>query len=254
MPEKTVVLDDQVADVIRNVRVRGNVAYVEQQLDRDLYVRVNKVLEALGGKWDRRARGHVFETDPSEKLMAAVSAGQAVDVKKSVEFFETPREVGNLLIMEASIQPGMKVLEPSAGRGALADLVREVCPDCELHVVEPEKGNRRILKEKGHRLVGSDFMKFKKKGYDRVVMNPPFSRQQDIDHVTRAYGLLKPGGRLVSVMSAGTKFRTNKKALAFQRLIEDAGGTVEDLPPESFRESGTLVNAVIVTLDKPRGS
>lgn len=247
---RTVVLDDEVLAVIHGMRVEGNVAYIEGQLDRDLYLRVNKALEALGGKWDRRARGHVFQGDPTEKLMQAAATGQAVDVKRTVEFFETPPEVGHLLIQRASIEPGMKVLEPSAGRGALADLVRETCPDCEIHVVEPEKESRGFLRQKGHKLVGSDFMKFRRKGYDRVVMNPPFSKQQDIDHVRRAYGLLKPGGRLVAVMSGGTKFRTNRKAEEFRALVARAGA-IEDLPPESFRESGTLVNTVLVTLDRP---
>lgn len=247
---RSVIIDDAVRDVLLQAVVEGNVLRITQQLDRDLYVRVNKILDALGGKWNRKLRGHVFDGDPSQKIMDAVSTGQAVDVKKSVEFFETPPAVGHLLIQEASIQPGMKVLEPSGGHGALADLVREVCPDCELHVVEPEKENRRILKEKGHRLVGSDFMKFKKKGYDRVVMNPPFSNQQDVDHVLRAYKALAPGGRLVSVMSPSWRFRTNKKSQAFREFVEELGASVIDLPAESFRESGTLVNSVMVTLDK----
>ncbi len=61
-------------------------------------------------------------------------------------------------------------------------------------------------------------------GFDRVVMNPPFERQQDIDHVSRAAGMLKPGGRLVSVMSAGVTFRENNKTRWFRDLIETFAG------------------------------
>jgi type I restriction-modification system DNA methylase subunit len=249
MQKKTVVLSEDVAAVLRRAKVDGNVVRIEERLDRPLYEEVNKILEALGGKWNRKVRGHVFEGDPLEKLAHALVTGEALDVKKTYEIFETPPAVADLLIDRASIQPGMRVLEPSAGRGALADRVREVCPDCTLHVVEPERANRMVLKDKGHRLVGADFLRFKKGRYDRIVMNPPFARQRDIDHVKHAFRLLKPGGRLVSVMSAGVKFRDNKKALAFRNLVE-RHGTVEDLPPESFAEAGTGVNAVVVTLDR----
>lgn len=250
---KTKVIDipEDVMRVLAELEVEGNVVRIVQQLDRDLYVRVNKVLEAIGGKWNRKVRGHIFEGDPSEKIREAIESSRVVNVKKTVEFFETPTDLAHQLVEMAAIGPMMKILEPSAGRGAIADAIREACPDCPLEVVEVETSNRKVLKEKGHRLVGKDFLKFRKKGgYDRIVMNPPFSRQQDIAHVTKAFGLLAPGGRLVSVMSAGVKFRQDKKALAFRELVDDHG-VVEDLPPESFIESGTGVNAVVVTLDKP---
>jgi 16S rRNA G1207 methylase RsmC len=94
-------------------------------------------------------------------------------------------------------------------------------------------------------------MKYRKKKplYDRILMNPPFSKQQDIDHVLHAWKFLKPGGRLVAIMSGGTDYRTNKKAVAFQNLVAEHGH-IEPLPEGSFEESGTGVNTVLVVLDK----
>jgi len=245
------IFEPDVLDVLREVRIEGNVARIVQQLDRDLYTRVNKVLEALGGKWNRKLRGHVFEEDPSERLMQAVLTGTAVDPKKAFEFFETPPGLAVQLASMADIEPGMRVLEPSAGRGAIADAIRDFCPQCVLEVVEINPRDREVLKTKGHKIVGKDFLKFKRKGYDRVVMNPPFSRGQDVDHVKRAFGLLKPGGRLVSVMSASVKFHGGKKFAAFREMVANYGGAIEDLPEESFREAGTLVNSIVVTLQRP---
>ena len=39
----------------------------------------------------------------------------------------------------------------------------------------------------------------------------------------------------------------NYKKFARER-IEEMGGTIEDLPPESFKASGTGVNTVLVTI------
>lgn len=249
--KKVVHIDDDIKNLLMNLRIEGNIAYITQQLDRDTYMRLNKALEVLGGKWNRSARGHIFPGDPSEKIAEAMQEGQVVDVKKTYEFFATPPGIANMLVARAGIEPGMKVLEPSAGHGAIADVVRAMCNDCQVDVIEIEPSNRVVLKESGYKLVGKDFMKYRKKKplYDRIVMNPPFSKQQDIDHVLHAWKFLKPGGRLVSVMAASIGFRTNKKAEAFQELLS-THGTMEDLPEESFKESGTGVNTVMVVIDK----
>ena len=36
----------------------------------------------------------------------------------------------------------------------------------------------------------ADFMEF-----DKIVMNPPFEKKQDVKHILRAYSLLKNGGK-----------------------------------------------------------
>jgi predicted RNA methylase len=246
---RTVEIDDQVKDILLRAQIEGNVLRIVEQLPRDVYERVNKVLAALGGKWDRRSRGHVFADDPAERVAQAVGTGRAVDIKKSFEFFETPRQLAELMVQRAApLTAGMKILEPSGGRGSIAQAAREMCPECPLDVVEIEESNRKALKEQGFKLVGKDFLKFKKKGYDRVLMNPPFSKQQDIDHVLHALKRLKPGGVLVAIMSKGVQFRTNKKAEKFRQVVEERGGTIEELPAGTFEESGTSVATVMVTI------
>jgi type I restriction-modification system DNA methylase subunit len=86
--------------------------------------------------------------------------------------------------------------------------------------------------------------------FDRVVMNPPFAGQQDIDHVTHAFGFLRPGGRLVAIMAAGVLFRENRKAVEFRALVDAADGTIEENDEGAFKVSGTGVRTVTVTMDR----
>jgi 16S rRNA G1207 methylase RsmC len=86
--------------------------------------------------------------------------------------------------------------------------------------------------------------------FDRVAMNPPFADGADVVHVTRAFGMLAPGGKLVAIMSAGVEFRSDKKTVAFRELVAANGGTIERLPEDSFRESGTSVRTVIAEITK----
>ena len=81
--------------------------------------------------------------------------------------------------------------------------------------------------------------------YDRVVMNPPFAAGNlDIDHVLHAYEFLKPGGRLIAIMSASVEFNDSVKARSFREMVKRQGGHFNDNPARSFSSVGTNVNTV----------
>ncbi|HIE1895971.1 TPA: PLxRFG domain-containing protein [Pseudomonas aeruginosa] len=171
-----------------------------------------------------------------------------------LDFFPTSAAVTEEAVDAADIQEGMDVLEPSAGMGHMADAIREqtgVEPD----VVELSGERRELLEAKGYNLVGSDFMNVSSKQYDRIVMNPPFSKGRDIQHVQHAYSLLKPGGRLVAIMGEGAFFQSNKAAENFRAWLDGLGATSERLPEGSFMDPAlpvnTGVNARMVVIDKP---
>ena len=81
-------------------------------------------------------------------------------------------------------------------------------------------------------------------------MNPPFENLQDIDHVLHAFKFLKPGGRLVAVMSPGPFFRKDRKCQDFREWFDSLGGEAVDLPEGSFKESGSGINTKLVVIDK----
>jgi hypothetical protein len=89
-------------------------------------------------------------------------------------------------------------------------------------------------------------------GYDRIIMNPPFSKGRDIQHVRHAYELLRPGGRLVAIMGEGAFFHGNKAA---EFPHGWTGATSERLPDGSFMDPSLPVNtgvaARMVVIDKP---
>ncbi len=92
------------------------------------------------------------------------------------------------------------------------------------------------------------------------MMNPPFSRNQDIRHVMRALDFLRPGGRLVAIMSPHFTFAQDALSRTFRKLIGYpdssaqgvgadqivADATVEMLPAGTFTAEGTNVASVLV--------
>ncbi len=101
----------------------GTLGKLTQQLDRKTYLDVNKMLEKLGGKWNRKMGGHLFEHDPRPAL-APLEEGNdlTIDVWG---YFQTPPAVVNRILELMDAREGDLILEPSAGSGAiLAEALR----------------------------------------------------------------------------------------------------------------------------------
>lgn len=243
-------INNTVLDVLGNCRVEENVLYLPANLDRKVYTDVNKVLEAVGGKWNRKAGGHVFDHCPSDEIDDIILTGEYTDKKKEFQFFPTPTEVAERLCDFAGINENTTVLEPSCGKGNIADAVWKRAPK-RLLGIELNKDMAQYLKGKPYEVItGQDFLLYEGEQWDRIIMNPPFSHQQDIDHVMKAYELLAPNGILVSVMSVSFRFRSNKKSEEFRDFLETVGASQFDLSEGAFKESGTMIRTCVVVITK----
>ena len=235
--------------VLSRAEINGNALRIAEQLDRSMYQRTNKVLEAAGGKWDRKAQSHLFDDDAFSRIDQILLTGQIEVPKDEFNFFPTPPEVVERLMEIADVQPGMSALEPEAGRGdiALACAEAGAIVDC----IEFMQANYDFLTTLGqfNSIRHMDFLALEPQpSYDRIVMNPPFLKQADIRHVQHALRFLKPEGLLTSVMSASVTYRDNRLTQDFRNLLRSRGGDIEALPEGAFKTSGTLVNTVIVTI------
>lgn len=231
---------------------------IPQQLPRPLYVQVDKVLRAFGGVWNRKAKSHLFDVDAQGLVYSVIEAGEYIDPKKAYEFFETPPDLADLMVERADLADGQRILEPSAGKGAILEAIWRKGGGYakELSIVELCSQFVDHLRAQNWFVNHADFLECGSDdnedywSFDRVIMNPPFSRFQDIDHVLHAWGMLKPGGRLVSVMLGSWEWRNTAKTVAFRQWIEETGADVEHLPPGTFRASGTMVRSVLVSANK----
>lgn len=249
---------DNILDILGECRTEGNTLFLpDRQLERSIYQAVNKVLESIGGKWDRKAKGHVFAAgDPAELLDNVILAGKITDFKKQYQFFPTPKPVSEKMCELAELDATCIVLEPSCGKGDLADVIYEAGVK-ELVGLELNREMEKSLTGKPYTtLTGIDFLEFVKDPgiktpWTRIVMNPPFSRQQDIDHILTAYGILQPGGILVSVVSESPFFRSNKKSVDFRAFLEEREAVIVPLDEGAFKESGTMVRTRLMKIVKP---
>lgn len=238
-------IENEVLAVLSAGRCDGNVYYLPQrQLDRKMYESVNKVLTALGGKWNRSSKGHVFGVECADVLDGAIESGTYTK-PSDMGWFPTPQVIAERVVDMADIHDGMRVLEPSAGTGALAGVaIMEHVAD--VRCVEIDAGRAMMIRDTwGCDCMCADFLQvLPEPVYDRVVMNPPFAKRADIHHVNHALKFLKPGGKLVSIMSGGIAFREDRLTTDFRAQCE----SIEALPDGAFHESGTDVRTVVVVI------
>ena len=247
MEKVSLKITDHVRELLKKTSISGVTLRLIGQFSRKDYVAVNKVLEALGGKWSREENSHIFTSNPREAIDNIINGGSLVDKKKTFELFETPQEVIEKMLELANIKDTDRVLEPSAGKGKIAWEILNYSK--KLDVCEMQADLFVALKADGFKIVGADFLVYTGKKYDKIIANPPFSNGKDIDHVMQMWKLLRKGGRIVSVMAKSFVFREQKKWKTFREFVETHGYWIE-LDEGSFKESGTMVNSVIVVLEK----
>lgn len=185
----------------------------------------------------------------ADLAVARNNAEQGVQVIAAPQLFETPVELAKQMAELAGIEPGHRVLEPSAGTGRLL----QAMPLESIDVVAIEwnsdlaaylKSTLSNLQIKQQDFLETDRSELGK--FDRIVMNPPFKDAQDIRHILYAWELLRPGGRLVAICADGP--RQHKRLLPHVKAM---GGTWQSLPADTFAQAGTHVRAALIVMERP---
>lgn len=169
-----------------------------------------------------------------------------VKVVSAPQLFPTPPDIAAKMVKYANIQGNSRILEPSAGTGALLDAMKLNFNSKITTAVEINKTLADALDSKYHfvNVICADFLTCNGNlgTFDRIIMNPPFINGEDIKHIRHAQTMLNPEGILVALCANGPRQRA-----AFM----DEAKYWEDLPEGSFKEQGTGVNVALMVLTAP---
>lgn len=216
--------------------------------------------EGIGGKErDKAANSALTEWDRAMTMyFAQQKKNSRTKSQEGTDYFATPEPLGLKMVEWANIKPGDKILEPSAGHGAIARWFPETN---DRTVIEPsnELGSRlkmvttADLKREwfeDHHIVNK---------YDAIIMNPPFGSggKTAIDHLDKATQHLRDGGRVVALIPTGPAadkkfdkwfYAEDKNGKSLRPDLQLAG--MVELPSVTFERAGTTVRARIVIIDK----
>jgi protein-L-isoaspartate O-methyltransferase len=183
---------------------------------------------------------------PFDAMRDTLRAG--VKAVSAPQLFPTPPDLAARMVELADIEPGQRVLEPSAGTGAILRELDAFGDSCEVTAVEISHTLADALRARSHtktKVLAEDFLECNGNlgQFDRIVMNPPFADGADIKHIRHAMTLIKPGGRIVAICANGPR-----QQAALKPLAEGSKGLWEELPEGTF--AGTGVRAVLAVFNE----
>jgi len=166
------------------------------------------------------------------------------------DFYPTPEAV-TLRMLEGHDITGKIVLEPSAGKGNIVDVLKDHGA-AEVITCEINDDLRTIIGTKS-RVIGSDFFTVEShmvSHIDYIIMNPPFSNAQA--HILHAFDIAPAGCKIIALCNYDTiKNDYTEQRKQLKKIIEQHGSTA-DLG-ECFKESErtTGVRVGLINLQKP---
>ena len=242
-----------VEEILKHCTLEDGVLKLPQvQFNKKSYAEAKKWIEEAGGSWQGwKVQGFTFPFNP-ERVFSILKDGKRCNLQQDYQFFETPADVADWLVMLAGgIHEDDTVLEPSAGRGALIKAIHRACPSVTVECYELMPENREFLHTLSNViLLDEDFTKDSVGSYTKIIANPPFSGNQDIEHVRLMYDRLEQGGTLAAIISQHWKFASEKKCIDFRNWLEEVHGEVFEISAGEFKESGTSISTMAVVIKK----
>ena len=211
--------------------------------------------EDVGGKENDR---NIVSTDSDYDRAKAFYFARGKKTAKNkaaegVDYFATPEPVGYKMVQWANVKAGDKILEPSAGHGAIS---RFFSPTTENTIIEPSGrlAPQAQMNTENAKLINGVFEDLHiSNKYDAITMNPPFGTggKTAIEHLSKAFRHLREGGRVIALIPRGgmadkrfTKWYESDEAKNAHMVGEVL------LPNVTFERAGTKVATRIVIIDK----
>ncbi len=242
-----------VEDILKHCTLEDNVLKLPRvQFNKKSYAEAKKWIEEAGGSWQGgKVQGFTFPFN-ADRVFSILHEGKRCNLQQDFQFFATPPEVADWLVMLAGgVHEDEKVLEPSAGTGAIIDAIHRSCKDLVVDCFELMPENKELLSKKSNiNILGDDFTTYDLGLYDKIIANPPFSKNQDIRHVRRMYEHLNNGGTVAAIMSCHWKIASEKECADFREWLKDVHAKVCDIEEGSFKQSGTGIETTAVIIQK----
>lgn len=218
------------------------------QFDKTDYQRLRAALLKAGATYKRSAF-HFPSVERAEEVISQLLQGERVNFKKSLQYYPTPEPVADRLFQGVDVS-GKVVLEPSGGEGALVEQALKRGADRVL-TAELHTDFHQTLRQKGAEVIGDDLLALTAedvKDVDVVIMNPPFTKGQDVDHVNHLLEILPPTAEIHAIMSGSIRHHSQSKYERFRDYLSEVGSVPEVIEKGAFQSSGTQVETCLVRI------
>lgn len=228
--------------------VDGKLQLPKQQLAH--YDDISRLMGKAGGRYVTGRKQFAFDAGiDCADLLRRLVAGETVNFQQEYQFFATPEakavEAAKEVEKSLGTLRGKRILEPSAGEGALANVARRM--GAEVVAIEAWNVNAIKLRAQGYNVIERDFLSVTPEEigtFDAVLANPPFTRNQDIQHVMHMLQFIRPGGALSVIMSTSWLEGKTRAHAQFKEFLATQNVAITQIEAGAFKESGTPVPTV----------
>lgn len=212
-------------------------------LEATLYQNVAIVLNACGVVWDRKQKTHIVSDAALATLRSALASGSYYDSVRALEFYATSpnmaRSLARVLEEHIGSRENPRILEPSAGEGALIEAALEIMPHANITAVELDPVRfahlqRKYANDERVEVLNMDTTEYSETGFDAVLMNAPF--EWSAEHVKHAWKRINDIGWVVGI--AMTTRRKDRETAVF---LQERDAIVWPTDEDAF--VGTTVGA-----------
>ena len=217
---------------------------------RESFVKLYEELDSSA--WERRKPGNPEEGTGGKKedaknfsirsrwarAIQVFEARTSVERKENLEDFQTPEPIGLKMVEWLDSKNGERVLEPSAGEGAISRWLSIGTKNTLIETNSKKAATAKLVtpnsksvtdKFEDHNIINK---------YDGIVMAPPVGKE--LDHLEKAFKHLAPNGRLVTLI----KMQENTRELLSSLYKKDRSLTqvAEILLPNILNTNGSRIN------------
>lgn len=198
------IIDRNISDILKQGTFdRWNKYYLPNiKLDRKDYLKCNDVLTSLWFVWNKKEKAHITDQEIDwlqEDLNEILENGEVMTIKEyrdKFQAFYTPKSIASRMCELLEIKENQTILEPSAWIWNIVKvLLDEYVKEFKLFVNEIDENKIKELEKIkwiDWEIINKDFLDFIwVMEYDRIILNPPYSKNQSIKHILKAYSLLK---------------------------------------------------------------
>lgn len=181
------------------------------------------------------------------------------------DFYPTPLNLIHKLLSKVDFKYISNVLEPSGGKGDLAEAILEKMKSvrgnsynreeivCDLDIIEINTDLQYILKGKKFRVVHDNFLTYETyKTYSAIIANFPFS--EGCKHALKSLDMIKQGGQLVAILNAETLRNTySNERKDLMRKLTDLNAEIEYIESafeDAERKTSVEIAIINVKIEK----
>jgi len=156
-------------------------------------------------------------TELSEAFYETARIGKLED-RESSQFFETPPEIAQDMVDLLEIDDNSQILEPSAGTGGIARFL----PPNQTTLIEQDESHCRVLKKlNAKEVICGDYLEINISPLiDRIILNPPYSKNRAKIHLQKAINDLQSGIIVALVPASLKNFKFSENQEVSEVLVD----------------------------------